>query len=285
MVDFRKLLDSSGTLVMDGAMGTELQKLGMDDQSCYELCNLTSPQHVRKVHQSYIDAGSECLVTNTFQAHPQALQSHEMANRLSEITHTAIELARSVAGSQRPVLASVGPQESPTEKTLGPVIRSVRNADAILLETWSGGFEQAVDIALSEEFNLRSLPVCLSLTFLKGKDGKPCLYKSGQDAKTVADIVRRTGVTALGVNCGKDIGRNELRSILSGFRSVTGLPLFVRPNAGTPIQVNGSWHYPHSPHDMVQWVDDWVSLGVRMIGGCCGTTPAHIQAFSRRVKC
>jgi 5-methyltetrahydrofolate--homocysteine methyltransferase len=280
MRDFLGSLRSGKLLFMDGAMGTELQKQGMAEGECYELWNLTHAEQVRSIHRAYVDAGADCLATNTFQANPAALARFGLENRLEEIIHAGIDLARSAAGPEPFVLASVGPFPL-SEDSLGRVLRSMNQADGILLETWSDSFEQVIALAVDPACNPARLPVCLSLAFLNGPGGEPCLPISGQSPPAVARIAARYPIAALGANCGKDIGAEQMRAIVAGYRSATDLPLFVRPNAGSPQKFDGHWIYPHSPAEMANWLS---SLDVNMIGGCCGTTPVHIVMLRLATK-
>src|SRR5215475_5596902 len=109
MYRFREALHSGRVLLMDGAMGTELQRAGIREGECYELWNLTQPEKVRAIHQAYLDAGAEVVLTNTFQANPTALERHGLLERLEAINRAGLDLARSAAGPDCFVLASVGP--------------------------------------------------------------------------------------------------------------------------------------------------------------------------------
>jgi len=284
MSRFLEALKSGRVLLMDGAMGTELQRRGIRPGECYEQWNLTHPDDVRSIHQAYAGAGAEVLLANTFQANPVALARHNLQDCMAAVHKAAIENACSMPG--RFVLASVGPLELPegrkeeaAEESLDRTVLSCTAADAILLETWSsplalgaahGGCRAARELA--------GVPVLLSLTYRRALDGS-LATESGHSPEWFATQARQNGIAALGVNCGRDIGMDEVLEIVSRYRRVTDLPLFARPNAGTPTQEGGRWVYPHTPAMMAARLPELLEAGVSMVGGCCGTKPEHIAAF------
>jgi 5-methyltetrahydrofolate--homocysteine methyltransferase len=267
---------------MDGAMGTELQRAGIREGECYELWNLTHADRVRAIHQAYVNAGAQCIVTNTFQANALALHKHGLLDRLEEINEAAIALARSVAGPDGFVLADIGPigeEQSPTAWTR--LLQSLHAADALLLETWPNlrGVEQACN-ALER---LAAIPVLLSLTYRRELSGQVRTLE-GASPETIAARTRDIGVTALGVNCGRDIGMDEIIDVISRYRRITDLPLFARPNAGTPTRSGDGWVYPGTPALLAAPLPELLAVGVALVGGCCGTTPEHIAAFRPLVE-
>src|SRR5262245_8680634 len=137
MPDLLDALRSGRVLLMDGAMGTELQRAGLHPGECHELWNLTRPERVAVVHRAYAAAGAECLLTNTFQAGPAALARHGRADRLGEVVRAGVALARAAAGPGRFVLADVGPVEQPHGQITPAVLRELAGADGILVETCS----------------------------------------------------------------------------------------------------------------------------------------------------
>jgi 5-methyltetrahydrofolate--homocysteine methyltransferase len=262
---------------MDGAMGTELLRAGLAPGECPEAWNLTRPEQVRQVHQAYRESGAVCFLTNTFQANPVTLAKWGLAEQLEEINRAAVAIARSVAGPDAFVLGDVGPFESPAlAADAERVVRSLAGADALLLETCS-------DLRLLEAVVRLDLPrpVLFSLTYRRNPDGEPRTYPDDRPPEYYAPDVERLGATALGVNCGRDIGMGDILEILDRYRRVTKLPLFARPNAGKPVRQGEGWVYPHGPEEMAARVPDLVRAGARLIGGCCGTTPEHIEAFSQ----
>jgi 5-methyltetrahydrofolate--homocysteine methyltransferase len=265
---------------MDGAMGTELQRAGLPSGECGACWNLTEPERVRMIHQAYVDAGAQCLLTNTFQANATSLAKQSLSEELEAINHSALQLARSVAGPQRFVLADIGPIEGEWgRQQIVPMVQALRSADALLLETYSDlhGLwlvKYACLPALGED----DLPVLLSVTYKRTAAGV-LTTQGGQPPEVYGRLARQYGVFALGVNCGRDIGMTETIEIIRRYRQVTDLPLFARPNAGTPERVGDRWVYPVTPAQMASRLPELLEAGVAMVGGCCGTTPAHIAAL------
>jgi 5-methyltetrahydrofolate--homocysteine methyltransferase len=275
-------LHSGRVLLMDGAMGTELQRAGIKEGECYELWNLTHPNRVRAIHQAYVDAGAEVLLTNTFQANPAALAKHGLEAKLEDMNQAAIDLARSVCGVKHFVLASIGPMALPEREALARTVYSLRMADALLLETWSESFAVfAAEQACQPAVNPHQIPVLLSFTYRRSPAPGmlPPIQMGGLDPVQVAKLAQTVGIAALGVNCGRDLGMDEISEIIRRYRSVTDLPLFARPNAGTPTRIADRWVYPQTPELMAARLPELLAAGVRMVGGCCGTTPVHMAAF------
>jgi 5-methyltetrahydrofolate--homocysteine methyltransferase len=285
MSRLQKALDSGEVLLMDGGMGTELRRAGLGDNECGELWNRTHPERVRAVHRAYRDAGAEVLLTNTFQSHPLNLARHGADERLEEINQAALRLARAAGGPGCLVLASVGPilaapgaEEFADRRLLGRVLASLDGADGFLFETCSSPRAlDAVQYALHRTA-AEGVPLFLSLTYRRSASGRLETF-SGHGPETYARHAERHGAAALGVNCGRDVGMDEVIEIVGRYRQVTDLPLFARPNAGSPQRVGDRWVYPHTPEGMAARLPELLEAGVSMVGGCCGTTPAHIAAF------
>jgi 5-methyltetrahydrofolate--homocysteine methyltransferase len=250
---------------MDGAMGTELVRLkGTASFQGLDRINLTEPDLVRSIHQSYLDAGAEVLLTNTFQANPSAPEG-------KAIWQAGIRIARSV--EPRFLLAAVGPTESLPEE----IWRECQEVDGVLLETWSSVADLA-SIAFCRP--VTAPPLLVSFTFRRGAGGE---WTTIQDAspEDCAAAARKCGAIALGANCGRDLGMADLAAIVRRYRSACELPIFVRPNAGTPIHMYSGWSYPGTPDAMASALPALLDAGVVMIGGCCGTTPEHLRAFRK----
>jgi 5-methyltetrahydrofolate--homocysteine methyltransferase len=258
---------------MDGAMGTELRRAGIPDNACYEQWNLSHPDRVAAIHEAYVDAGAQCLVANTFQANPIALARHGLETSLDRINLAGVALCRAAAGENGFVLASVGPGVIDRHSEL--VARSLATVDAFLLETWSDltAAQVFVDATVRRDINPRQIPVLLSLAYRHEADSFI------PDPAHIASRANSMGIAALGVNCGRDISMTDVLDIVRRLRQATDLPLFARPNAGTPTRVGDAWVYPHTPKAMADQLPELLESGVRMIGGCCGTTPQHIAAF------
>jgi 5-methyltetrahydrofolate--homocysteine methyltransferase len=285
MSRFLQELRSGRVLLMDGAMGTELERAGIGSRECRELWSLTHPDRVRAIHQAYADAGAEVLLTNTFLANPSHLDDFGLEDRLGEINRSAVRLARKVAGQSRFVLGDIGPPldgngwpEFPDYRDLGRVLPSLDGVDGCLFETCSSPRAlSAVQYAFHRVAD-GEMPLLLSLTYLRSPSGQLVTF-SGHSPETYARHAERHGVAALGVNCGRDIDMDDIIEIIRRYRAMTDLPLFARPNAGTPTKQGDRWVYPHTPEAMAARLPELLEVGVSMVGGCCGTTPEHIAAF------
>ena len=291
MPDLVKALHSGRVLLMDGAMGTELFRAGVPRDACLEELNLTQPEVVKGIHRAYVEAGAQFLLSNTFQANPAALAKHGVETRLMHLNQTALAIAFSVARQSAFVLADIGPfgaQQLQSELLVPmilPMILSQHGADALLFETCPNVVDLGVFLSLKTRETVLPLePILVSFTFSHHATGELRTHDR-LAPEACARLVQKQGVeiAALGVNCGRDIGMADILEIVRRYRSVTDLPLFVRPNAGTPKQVDGQWVYPETPESMAAWLPALFEAGVVMVGGCCGTTPAHIAAFRKVV--
>jgi 5-methyltetrahydrofolate--homocysteine methyltransferase len=286
MSRFLDALRSGCVLLMDGAMGTELQRAGLPDGECGEAWNLTHPERVRAIHKAYVDAGAEVLLTNTFQANPATLSRHRLTEQCEAICCAAVEQARMAGGPDRWVLGDIGPSQFEDEFQALPrlVTALVRNGvDGLLVETCSGP-EPLFHVlkALGRDHSTVSIPVLVSLTYLCDRENKVRTV-GGLPPRKMARWLEKYGIAALGANCGRDIGMPQVLDVVEEYRNNTFRRVFVRPNAGTPKRVEDRWVYPHSPEYMASWLPGLLEAGVSMVGSCCGTTPAHIAAFRRVV--
>jgi 5-methyltetrahydrofolate--homocysteine methyltransferase len=270
-------LHSGRVLLMDGAMGTELQRAGIGEGESYESWNLTHPEQVRAIHRAYVDAGAEVSLTNTFQSNPDALHRYGVAREMFQgYNAAALEIARSVSPRGGFVLGDIGPWSGSLLPEKSAVVRSLAEADGILLETFSDLAAVGDAYWMSEQTGHR-VPILLSLSYHRDTLGR-LVTQSGHEPEVLARHAVAGRVAALGVNCGKDIGLDEIIEIVRRYRSVTDLPLFARPNAGTPTREGERRIYPLTPHAMAGRLSELLDAGVSMVGGCCGTTPEHIAA-------
>ena len=260
------LRDPTRFRLMDGAMGTRLLPLGLP---CVALANLSHPDRVRAVHRGYADAGAQVHLTNTFQANPLALAGHD----LDAIVPAAVSHARTTRGV---VLGNVGPIMAPGQRTdfadraaLHRTLDALEGVDGLLFETCSTASAlAAVEYASHRVGWLESRPLLLSIAY-RWQDGQPRGWH-GHAPEFFARHAVRHGVAALGVNCGVGMGLAEVAEVLRRYRGETDLPLFARPNAGTPEEFAAA-------------LPALVAAGAYMVGGCCGTTEAHVAAMAEAI--
>ena len=270
-------------LTLDGAMGTLLQERGLPPGGCPELMNRTAPEVVGGIHREYAEAGADIIVTNSFGGNRPKLSHYGLEDAVADLNRRAVAIAREAAGPDRFVAASVGP----TGRFLEPVgdagfaemveifaeqIRALAEAgaDLISFETFLDIRELRAGVIACRD--VCTLPIIAQLTFDDG--GRTVLGTPPEAAAVTLDAL---GVDIIGSNCG--LGIDGIYAVLERMRAVTPRPLIAQANAGLPQLVDGCTVFPGTPEEMTAFHDRLISLGVRIIGGCCGTTPAHIRAI------
>jgi methionine synthase I (cobalamin-dependent)/5,10-methylenetetrahydrofolate reductase len=275
-------------VVCDGAMGTMLHTAGVPlDRSLPEL-NLSRPALVRDLHAAYVSAGARILQTNTFGANRLRLAAAGLEASVSEINIAGARLAREavqraghlvlVAGSVGPAVSAPAVRRVPASQrvdTLREQIAALGDwVDLLILETF-GDLEslvQAVEVAASES----DLPVIAQLTF--GDDGRTL---RGEDPAQAAAVLSKLPVAALGANC--TVGPAVLVDVVDELARATGLPISVQPNAGLPQRLGSQVRYARNAAYFADAAQRFVAAGATLVGGCCGTTPAHVRAISHAV--
>ena len=288
MKSFREAIQER-VLILDGAMGTMLQERGLRPGQSPEELNLTMPEVVESVHRDYIQAGADIIITNTFGGTRFKLAHYGLEDRLVEINTRAVEIARMAAGSKAYVGASIGPTGQFVEP-LGEVSFDqmkaafheqaeavvAAGADLITLETFLDIKEcRAAVIAIREVS--ATIPVIAMLTF--DDNGRSVL---GTPPESAAITLAAAGADIVGSNCG--LGVDGIYDILCRMRQVTDLPLISQANAGLPQLVGDRTVFPGTPDEMVAYHQRMIEIGVRIIGGCCGTTPEHIRAMKQALS-
>ena len=288
MQPFRELLETDRILVVDGAMGTMLYAKGVYINRCYDELNLSNPDLVREIHSEYIRAGADIIETNTFGATAHKLQQYGLDSSLHEINAIAARIAREAAGDRVYVAGAIGPlglriePYGPTSYAEAKEMFKAQAAalleggvDLFCLETFSDVSEirQAID-AVRE---LCDLPIVAQMTIMT--DGNTLF---GTTPELFTERLDNWGADVIGLNCG--VGPAIILAALDKMRAVTKKKLSAQPNAGLPRDVQGRQFYMCSPEYMSKFAKRFIQSGAKFIGGCCGTTPAHIKLISDSVR-
>ncbi|MEJ2201849.1 MAG: homocysteine S-methyltransferase family protein, partial [Desulfuromonadaceae bacterium] len=287
MANFLEAL-SERVLVLDGAMGTLLQERGLQPGGSPEGMNLTAAAVVEGVHREYAEAGADILVSNTFGGSRVKLAHYGLEQQVAQINRAGVEIARRAAGKDGFVAASIGPTgrfllpvgdagfDEMVEIFAEQVAAFVEaGADLISLETFLDIRELRAAVIACRECS--SLPVIAQMTF--DNEGRSVLGSSPEAVGVTLDAL---GVDVIGSNCG--LGIDGIYGILEKMRSVTSRPLIAQANAGLPQLRDGVTVFPGTPEEMTAYHERMIRLGVRVIGGCCGTTPAHIRAMAEALR-
>jgi homocysteine S-methyltransferase len=290
---FKELLSGKAPILSDGAMGTLLHARGISGEACFELLNLKQPALVAEVHRDYIEAGSQIIQTNTFGANRFKLAQYSLADKLDEINTAGVELARRVvlasfkevliAGDVGPLGVRLAPfgrvQPDQAFAAFAEQISVLNRAgvDLIILETFTDLYEIVEAVKAAKSVN-PDLPVLASMTFTR--DNRTLL---GDSPAKVARRIHEAGADVVGINCSG--GPNQLLNLLRAMREAVPEAAFsVMPNAGWPQQVEGRIMYPAGPEYFGEYALSFWREGACVIGGCCGTTPAHIASMSKTVR-
>lgn len=288
MNNFFSMLQKS-ILVCDGAMGTELQKLGLPPGDSPELLNLTHPEIVKQVHQNYINAGADIITTNTFGANPARLKLHNLENKFEEICSAAVAIAKESA-KDKFVFASIGPLGEILEP-LGelPIISAEEYFNvqiSALVKTKIDGFIvetmmalEEIEIAVNSIKKNSSLPIIATMTFENGKSGLRTMW--GISVDDAVKKLESLNVDVIGANCGN--GFDDMIAIMKEMRNLTDKPIIAQANAGIPQWIDGKSVYTETAASIESKVKELIDIGVNIIGGCCGTTPEHIFAIRKLV--
>ena len=290
-----KLLDAlrEGTLLSDGAMGTQLQAAGLEPGGCGESWNLDRPGEVLAIHRAYVEAGSDCLITNTFGASRIMLARHGRAADAAAINRAGVRLAREALGG-RPgfVLGDMGPfgglLEPYGDVTEGSVREAFREqaealaeagVDAVIVETQTA----LEELGLAIEAARKAGAPCVigSLAFDVTLDGSDARTMMGVAPEDAAAFLERAGADVAALNCGSGVDMAWAARLVRRYRAASALPTMAQPNAGLPALENLKVVYRQTPEEMAAGLPDLLDAGASVVGGCCGSGPAHIRLFRR----
>jgi len=285
-----------GVFVLDGAMGTQLITHGIQPGTCNEMLNLDSADVILRIHKSYLEAGSDVVLTNTFGGNRFSLARHGLAGRVGEINTAAAKLAREAAGQDKYVLGDIGPTGDFLEP-LGSLKSDELKAafaeqakalldggvDGFIIETMAAVDEATIAIEAARSVS-DSLPVFASMSF--DKRGPDFRTMMGVDVKTAVSVLVSADV--VGFNCGTETldeyAELAKRYMAAVQESGEGALVFAEPNAGKPELVDGKAVYKVTPEEFGEAAVKIRAAGISIIGGCCGTSPEHIKALANKLR-
>jgi 5-methyltetrahydrofolate--homocysteine methyltransferase len=287
-----------GVFLLDGAMGTQLFARGVEPGRCNDAINIESPQIVLEIHAAYREAGSDAVLTNTFGANRFALARHGYAEKAAAINKAGAEVAHKAVGQDGYVLGDIGPTGDFLEP-LGALRHEALleafaeqaqalaegGVDGFIIETMTALDELVIAIEAAKSIK-GGRPIFASMSFDKGSVGFRTMM--GVDVSTAVGKMVSLGVDGVGFNCGTAtldeyvaLAKEYVAAVKATKRKV---PVFAEPNAGKPELVDDQAVYRVTPDEFASATEQIRAAGVRIIGGCCGTSPAFIQAVAKKLK-
>ncbi len=288
-MNFSKLLEREKIILLDGAMGTQLDKHGLMGRGS---CNIDNPQTVLEIHKEYAQCGCHVLTTNTLTMNRIYIETHNVGVSVEEVNRAGATLAKQVAGEAMCVLGDI----SSTGQLLEPYgtykesafYDAFKEQAGILAEAGVEGFiiETMFDLreavcavrACRDNF---SLPVVASIAF--STEAKGARTVMGNSAQDCVKSLTEAGADVIGTNCGS-IDPQQMAVIVSMIRAMTDLPIIAQPNAGKPMLVGDKTVFDMSPEAFAEGIEKCVNAGANLVGGCCGTTPEHIRKTAEIIR-
>ena len=278
-------------LVCDGAMGTQLMLAGLESGACGELWNLTHPDRVLGIQRRYADAGTDCLISNTFGGSRIMLKRHDHADDLRAINQAGVRIAREAFGGREGyVLGDLGPlgailepygdlsqdeARAAYEEQARALVEA--GADAIIIETQTSLDEIGIAIDAAKAANAPC--VIASLAYDLSADKAFYVTMMGVLPEQAAEFIEARGANIVALNCGTGMDMPGAAKVAQIYRQHCQLPVMVQPNAGLPVLEKGKAVYKQSPADMAAGVPGALAAGANIIGSCCGSTPDHTRAI------
>jgi 5-methyltetrahydrofolate--homocysteine methyltransferase len=278
-------------LVADGAMGTMLFERGLRPGDCPELLNLSKPEILEEIAQIYFKAGADIIQTNTFGGSPPKLSDYGLEDKCEEINTKAVECVRKVIGESAYISGSCGPSgsllkpygdtepetlENAFERQISALTKA--GVDIICIETMTDLREATIAVKAAKNIN-PEIPVMVSMTFDKIPKGYYTIM--GVSIEDAVNGLEDAGADIIGSNCGNGI--DNMIEIATQIKKLSDRPILIQSNAGIPENNDGEIVYPESPNYFEVKTLELIEAGVSIIGGCCGTTPEHIQAIRKVV--
>ena len=285
------LMKGKKYLLSDGAWGTQIAKHGVDSGICPELLNIEEPEMIKSIGESYVVAGSDIILTNTFGGSPQKLAKYGLKDRLEELNEAGVRLSVEASNGRALVLGSIGPTgeflaplglitETEMVESFAKQVKTFISggADSVLIETMTDLGE--MKCALKAVRDNSDFEAVCSMTFDKGVKGYATMMGVTPDRAAVE--LEEAGADVAGSNCGSGI--ENIIEVARIMKPSTGLPLWFKPNAGLPELVDGKTVYRETPEEMASRIPELADAGAKIIGGCCGTTPGHIRKIREIIE-
>jgi 5-methyltetrahydrofolate--homocysteine methyltransferase len=288
-MNFATLLEQEKIILFDGAIGTQLDKHGLMGRGT---SNLDAPHIVLEIHKEYVHSGCRVITTNTLTMNRIYIETHNVGVSVQEVNQAGVELAKQAAGDRLCVFGNIGS----TGQLLEPYgtyeesafYEAFKEHAGILAEAGVDGFivETMIDLreaacavrACKDNF---ALPVIASIAFFtETKGARTVMGNSSQDC---VKSLTEAGADVIGANCGS-IDPLQMAVIVSMFSKMTDLPIIAQPNAGKPILIEDKTVFDVSPEAFAEGIERCINAGARFVGGCCGTTPAHISKTAELLK-
>jgi len=288
MKSWRSLLEEKRVLIADGGWGTEFVQKGLGPGEYPESWNLNRRDDVLAVAASYVQAGADIVLTNTFGGTRMKLAKASLESKMGDINRLGAEISKQAAANRSLVFASIGPtgefmkplgmvSEEEMFRDFAAQAKSLADggADGIVIETMTDLAEAKSALRAVKENT--KLPVAVTMTFERGKKGYATIM--GIRPEQAVQELEKNGADIVGANCGAGI--ENMIDLMKVMRGATRLPIWCKPNAGLPELVAGRTIYRETPEMMASQLKILVDAGANIVGGCCGTTPAHIRQFVR----
>jgi 5-methyltetrahydrofolate--homocysteine methyltransferase len=284
-------------LLGDGAMGTQLMLAGLVQGNCGELWNLQHPDKVLAIQKRYAEAGSDCILTNTFGGSRIMLNRHGVADNITEINAAGVRIVQDAfkaVGKDGYVIGDIGPfgglmepygefTEQQVRSAFAEQAKALMDAgaDAIIIETQTGLEELGIGIDAAKD---AGCPCIIgSMAYDVTLDGSTFRTMMGVDPERAAEFMEEHGAHVVALNCGTGMDMTRATEAVRRYRQATGLPVMAQPNAGQPKLVNMKVCYDETPEQMVKGVVPLLEAGANILGGCCGSNPDHIRAFRQAI--
>ena len=280
-------------LLGDGAMGTQLQQAGLEPGGCGEAWNIEHPDRVLAIQKKYVEAGSDCLITNTFGGSGIMLKRHEHGGEVESINQAGARIAREAFGGREGyMIGDIGPFGGLMEPYGEVTEESVRDAfreqamalvsggvDAIIIETQTSLEELGLGLRAAREAGAPCVigSMAYDVTF----DGEEIRTMMGIGPEDAAEFMAENGADVIALNCGSGVDVAWAARAVERYRRISDLPTMAQPNAGLPELVDMEVVYRQTPEEMTAELSALISAGANIVGGCCGSSPAHLRLFRK----